>query len=55
MLTNLPAGKAFIMPREGTMNGVLIIDGSWDSTLLDEQIELQIENGMVVDVKDADK
>ena len=51
MLTNLPAGKAFIMPREGTMNGVLIIDGSWDSTLLDEQIELQIENGMVVDVK----
>ena len=22
MLTNLPAGKAFIMPREGTMNGV---------------------------------
>ncbi len=51
MLTNLPAGKAFIMPREGTMNGVLMIDGSWDSTLLDEQIELQIENGMVVDVK----
>jgi len=51
MLTNLPAGKAFIMPREGTMNGILIIDGSWDSTLLDEKIELQIENGMVVDVK----
>ena len=45
MLTNLPIGKAFIMPREGTMNGVLIIDGSWDSTLLDEEIELQIENG----------
>ena len=51
MLTNLPAGKAFIMPREGTMNGILIIDGSWDSTLLDEKIELQIEDGMVVDVK----
>ena len=51
MLTNLPAGKAFIMPREGTMNGVLIIDGSWDSTLLEENIELQIEDGMVVDVK----
>ncbi|MEC8249993.1 MAG: aminopeptidase [Candidatus Thermoplasmatota archaeon] len=51
MLTNLPAGKAFIMPREGTMNGVLIIDGSWDSTLLDEKIELQIEDGMVIDVK----
>ncbi len=51
MLTNLPAGKAFIMPTEGTMNGVIIIDGSWDSTLLDEQIELQIEDGIVVDVK----
>ena len=51
MLTNLPAGKAFIMPREGTMNGTLIIDGSWDSTLLDEQIELRIEDGIVVDVK----
>ncbi len=51
MLTNLPAGKAFILPREGTMNGILIIDGSWDSTLLDEKIELQIEDGMVVDVK----
>ena len=33
------------------MNGVLIIDGSWDSTLLDEKIELQIEDGMVIDVK----
>ena len=51
MLTNLPAGKAFIMPREGTMNGTLIINGSWDSTLLDQNIELQIENGIVIDVK----
>ena len=51
MLTNLPAGKAFIMPREGTMNGTLIINGSWDSSLLDQNIELQIENGIVIDVK----
>jgi len=51
MLTNLPAGKAFIMPREGTMNGKVIIDGSWDATLLDEEIELEIENGIVIDVK----
>ena len=51
MLTNLPAGKAFIMPREGTMNGTIIIDGSWDSTLLEEQLELQVEDGVVVDVK----
>jgi len=51
MLTNLPAGKAFIMPREGSMNGKVIIDGSWDSTLLNEEIELEIENGIVIDVK----
>ena len=51
MLTNLPAGKAFIMPREGTMNGKVVIDGSWDATLLDEEIELEIENGIVIDVK----
>ena len=51
MLTNLPAGKAFIMPREGSMNGKVIIDGSWDATLLEEEIELQIENGIVIDVK----
>ena len=42
MLTNLPAGKAFIMPREGTMNGTIIIDGSWDSTHLEEKLELAV-------------
>ena len=36
MLTNLPAGKAFIMPREKTMNGTVVIDGSWDANLVDE-------------------
>lgn len=51
MLTNLPAGKAFIMPREGTMNGTVVIDGSWESNLVDEPITLIIEEGMVMDVK----
>lgn len=50
MLTNLPAGKAFIMPREGTMNGTVVIDGSWESNLVDEPVTLTIEAGMVVDV-----
>ena len=50
MLTNLPAGKAFIMPREGTMNSKVVIDGSWESNLVDEPITLTIESGMVVDV-----
>ena len=51
MLTNLPAGKAFIMPREGTMNGTIIIDDHGTLTLLEEQLELQVEDGVVVDVK----
>ena len=51
MLTNLPAGKAFIMPREKTMNGTVVIDGSWDANLVDEPITLEIEEGMVMDVK----
>jgi len=51
MLTNLPAGKIFTLPREGTMNGTVVIDGSWDSALVDEPVVLQIEDGLVVDVK----
>jgi len=51
MLTNLPAGKIFTLPREGTMNGTIVIDGSWDSDLVDEPVILQVENGLVVDVK----
>ena len=51
MLTNLPAGKIFTLPREGTMNETIVIDGSWDSALVDEPIVLQIEDGLVVDVK----
>ena len=51
MLTNLPAVKVFILPKEGTMNGTIVIDGSWDSTLIDEPVELIVENGTVIDVK----
>ena len=50
MLTNLPAGKVFILPKEGTMNGTIVIDGSWDSTLIDEPVEFIVEDGTVVDV-----
>ena len=51
MLTNLPAGKVFILPKEGSMNGTIVIDGSWDSTLIEEPVELIVEDGTVVDVK----
>ena len=51
MLTNLPAGKVFILPKEGTMNGTIVIDGSWDSTLIEEPVEFIVEDGTVIDVK----
>ncbi len=51
MLTNLPAGKIFIQPREKTMNGTIVIDGSWDATLVEEPIFVTIEEGSITDIK----
>lgn len=51
MITNLPAGKVFVLPKEGTMEGTIIIDGSWESTLLDTPLELTVEKGIVIDIK----
>ncbi len=50
-VTNLPAGKIFTMPKEGTMNGKIVIDGSWDSTLLDQPLTLHVEDGLVTDIE----
>ncbi|MBT3971538.1 MAG: aminopeptidase [Euryarchaeota archaeon] len=50
MVTNLPAGKIFCPPKEGNMEGVIVIDGAWDADLVNEEITLEIENGVVVDV-----
>ena len=50
MVTNLPAGKVFITPKEGSMDGTVVIDGAWDADLLDETMSLTIEKGRVVDV-----
>ena len=51
MLTNLPAGKIFVLPRENSMNGTIVIDGSWESNLIDEPVTFIIEEGLVIDVK----
>ncbi|MBT6973088.1 MAG: aminopeptidase [Euryarchaeota archaeon] len=51
MVTNLPAGKIFTIPRQGSMNGKVVIDGSCDADILSEPLTLFIENGIVVDVK----
>jgi leucyl aminopeptidase (aminopeptidase T) len=39
------------MPKEGTMNGKLVIDGSWDSTLLEEPLILNVKDGLVTSVE----
>ena len=47
-ITNLPAGKVFVLPKEGTANGKVVIDGSWEGHRLEEPLTLLIEDGVVI-------
>lgn len=47
-ITNLPAGKVFVLPKEGTANGKIVIDGSWEGGRLEEPLTLLIEDGVVI-------
>ena len=49
-IANLPAGKVFVLPKEGSMNGTIVIDGSWEGRMLEESLTLKVEDGVVVDV-----
>ena len=49
-IANLPAGKVFVSPKEGSMNGTIVIDGSWEGILLEEPLSLRIVKGMVVKI-----
>ena len=49
-IANLPAGKVFVSPKEGSMNGTIVIDGSWEGILLEEPLSLNIVKGMVVNI-----
>ena len=49
-IANLPAGKVFVSPKEGSMNGTIVIDGSWEGILLEEPLSLSIVKGMVVKI-----
>ena len=49
-VSNLPAGKVFVLPKEGSMSGKIVIDGSWQGDLLSDPVSFQVENGIVVDV-----
>lgn len=45
---NLPAGRVFVMPKEGTAQGKIVIDGSWEGRSLDDPIQLTIKDGLLV-------
>jgi len=53
-VSNLPAGKVFVLPKEGSMNGKIVIDGSWEGRLLSEKIVLRVENGVVAEIEDGE-
>jgi len=49
-VSNLPAGRVFVLPQEGSMNGTIAIDGSWEGKLLEEPLSFQIVDGMIVGI-----
>ncbi len=49
-VTNLPAGKILAMPKEGTMEGTIVIDGTWDAAVVDEPLTFIVEAGMVTKI-----
>ncbi|HJM24305.1 MAG TPA: aminopeptidase [Candidatus Thalassarchaeaceae archaeon] len=49
-VSNLPAGKVFVLPKEESMNGTIVIDGSWEGRLLEEPISFQIKDGVVIEI-----
>ncbi len=49
-VTNLPAGKILAMPKEGTMEGTIVIDGTWDAAVVSDPLKLKVEAGMVTKI-----
>ena len=49
-VSNLPAGKVFVLPKEGSMNGKIVLDGSWEGRVLDEALTFEVRDGMVKEV-----
>jgi leucyl aminopeptidase (aminopeptidase T) len=49
-VSNLPAGKVFVLPKEGTMSGTIVIDGAWEGNMLEEPVTFIVEEGDVVEV-----
>lgn len=51
---NLPSGRVFVFPKEDTMNGRIVIDGSWEGNLIQEPIIMQVENGIVTNISESE-
>ena len=51
---NLPSGRVFVFPKEDTMNGTIVIDGSWEGNLIQEPIIMEVENGIVTNISESD-
>ena len=54
-ITNLPAGKVFVLPKEGSANGRIVIDGSWEGEKLEKSISILVEEGIITDVSGDEK
>lgn len=54
VIDNLPAGEAFIVPVEGTAEGLLVVEPGWLSGLM-ERMTLVFERGQVVEVRGGGK
>ena len=51
---NLPSGRVFVFPKEDTMNGRIVIDGSWEGNLIQEPIVMEVENGIVTNIAESE-
>ena len=49
-VTNLPAGKILAMPKEGTMEGTIVIDGTWDAAIVSKPLKIKVEAGIVTKI-----
>ena len=51
---NLPSGRVFVFPKEDTMNGRIVIDGSWEGNLMQEPIVMEVENGIITNISESE-
>ena len=48
---NLPAGKIFVLPQEGTASGTIVIDSTWEGMILEGPLRFDVEDGLVTSIE----